>query len=760
MTSLSAANSPPRVHEELSPAEARTQKASRPPLTHHNTTPDLFAVAHDSSNDDGDKIENSKGTRPRSGYFSSSGSESSDDLLVQLEARQSDQYRNIKFLIPKAGLHEPFTKKNYEKRVSFDTINIQYSDDFDNDFDDYEDSDLDPYSGNYKGYNSNINEYNFNNASRGRRLDRSITRSPSPNQFGRNPLESPSTSPNRRMLSPMRYNPTDVSRFLNPYRTDYPTRPIITHRGCTFTKFHKKFEDLYLHKLYNEENNWLKPILPLRVILVYISGRKHTWVALDWILRNFIEHGDSIIVVLAINHDLSSRRRYSNYQSPQKIVAKTPKMRSRQRNRPEYIKFIAKNIMTYIMEVINKDIIAKVSVEIAEGNLKSVLKEMYKLYEPSLVCTGTKPNMRISAPLKSWLSSKLTDRLVKNFPLPVIVVPAMNMANFEVNLQNEINSRYVGKTGVGLSNESSIVSTNSEFSSSDANHEKDQIDDSSSINSDESVGSDSSANSYSSYDEISKLYKNYQNNLHEQLTACKKEVIDENYFSNFVKVISDKSSTFCDEVRSVDPDFRGKGSKLARAITGSNSFGTVPYKTKSLLQPLEHAKSTLSAALSTPGLSYKDLKRNLKLKQQQQQQQQQPPTINIEQHSPIEPPRKSALKFVDLQSPSKDSISIGNNNNSKVENLSKTDSSSSLSSKDLKKQAKEEKKLLKKNKSLKKSLSHDIDSKQSRPVLEPLKSHPDITMLSKQSSDNEDSSSDKKKHKKKGRNKFWSLFKV
>ncbi|KAK7680492.1 hypothetical protein QCA50_016491 [Cerrena zonata] len=86
MTSLSAANSPPRVHEELTPAEARTQKPSRPILTHHNTTPDLFAVAHDSSNDDGDKVETAKGNRPRSG------------------------------------------------------------DDFDNDFDDYEDSDLDPYS--------------------------------------------------------------------------------------------------------------------------------------------------------------------------------------------------------------------------------------------------------------------------------------------------------------------------------------------------------------------------------------------------------------------------------------------------------------------------------------------------------------------------------------------------------------------------------------------------------------------------------------
>lgn len=39
--------------------------------------------------------------------------------------------------------------------------------------------------------------------------------------------------------------------------------------------------------------------------------------------------------------------------------------------------------------------------------------------------------LEMGAPLRSWQSSKLTDRIIKNFPLPVIAVPAVNMCQFE-----------------------------------------------------------------------------------------------------------------------------------------------------------------------------------------------------------------------------------------------------------------------------------------------------------------------------------------
>lgn len=769
---------------------------SRPNLSHMNTTPTLSPfvpkVEDNSSINSKPSEQRPNGQEISKSDDSSSGDEITGDYLLQLfQNRQSEQYRSIRYKIPNHLNHMSSTKANYEKRVSFDTINIQYSDDVDYDFDDDDDDDI--YNRSRKR-NSTFDDYDFygkNDTGRGR--------SPSPHPMGRSPAASPNPSPNRRTLSPMRGGNTNMnmSKLLSSFRVDYPTRPIITHRGCTFTKLHRKFEDLYLKQLYNEENGWLKPVLPHRVILVYISGRKHTWVALDWILRNFIEHGDSIIIVSAINHKFKSKRRYSsNYQSPQRVTAKTPKMRMRQRSRPEYIKIIAKNIMTYVMEVINKDVIAKVSIELAEGKSRDVLQEMYKLYEPNLVSTGTKPNLRISAPLKSWNSSKLTDRLVKNFPLPLIVVPAMNMATFEENLKDEIDAKYeneVSNTSLSVNSasaantdnlsgdysssrftpsssqeysnnpmkdeQSTQLSNSRRFSASSLipaqydgkptisiDREDDAKDsDSSSINSDSSVDSSSSSNSYSSFDEITKLYKEYKTGMNRDLDKGYDATLDANYFSNIIISISERSSNFCQELRGIDPDFRGKGAKLARAITGSNSFGRVPYKTKSLLPPIEKAKTANEHSFSTPNsevpsMSYKEMKRNLKLNAMKSHQQIQTPEINIqeptENKSSVtdEGPRKSSLKFVDLQSP---------NSNNLTKYKTQGDTTSSKSS--------DKKKSSRFSKSLKKSLSHDIDLSTTRPNLEPSKSHPDITTAL----DSNNYESDKKGKKKK---RFWKLF--
>lgn len=703
----------------------------------------------------------------------------SESLLSQLLNRQSQDYRDIVFEVPDHPDHARSTKKNYQKRVSFDTIDLKYDDDKD-DLGEYDDDEFP-----YRRSSNVMDEYNFSGSGSGVQSLSTRGRARSPDLYSRSPLASPNTSPNRRGFSPLRSG-NDVSRLLaGSFRTDYPTRPIITHHGCTFTKVHKKFEDLYLGKLNNSDHGHLTPVLPHRVILVYISGRKHTWVALDWILNKFIENGDSVIVVAAINQNFNGRRRLSSsFSSPQRVVAKTLKVRLRQRNRPEFIKHIAKNVMTYMMEVINKDVIAKVSIEIAEGKSKSVLKEMYKLYEPNLVCTGTKQSSRIGAPLKSWLSSKLTDRLVKNFPLPVIVVPAMNMIEFEDGLKNDIDKKYNGTMEVSDSVASSTDSSGSSGSRSwsiytgkslsnvntaesedrgrsdwgyddrrasrgsnglrsvDSNDMGTPNADNASINSDSSVGSVGSDESYNSFEEITKVFHTYKLEIDTELNKCINQPMGDKFFSNFVIAISDKSAELCQELKSIDPDFRGKGAKLARAITGSNSFGRVPYKTKSLLQPIEPALTAPSS-----GLSYKEMKRNLKLNAQKSSQavNLSTPSFNIEGASPVNDkppvtfddsaPRKTSLKFVDIAPPSKENSPTPTN-----EPSSKPRLGSKL-----------------KSKALKKSLSYDMDLPSPRPHLEPLKSHPDITAVLSAGASGSDSDREKDKRKKKGR--FWKLFK-
>ncbi|CAH2354933.1 hypothetical protein CLIB1423_20S00188 [[Candida] railenensis] len=594
--------------------------------------------------------------------------------LLDVLLHQHDEYRDISL----AGIKTPpETLKNYGQRIGFDTVNIGYDDDDEYSFDD--DDDDAPY--NWKR--------DFRGRSRGR--------SPSPAHIS--PLHSPVTNMNGLSTREM----GELARMLSPRRAEYPTTPIVTHKGCTFTKFHDDFDSLYKGKLRNAENKIIKPVMPHRVILVYISGRKHTWVALDWVLNKFIENGDTVIVVAAIKTGFDGVRRRMSFD-PSKVAVVTPKMRLKMRHRPENVKVIARNIMDYMLRILKPGVIAKLSVELTVGNTKEIMKEMYKLYEPNLVSTGTKPNVRTGAPLKSWNSSKLTDRLVKNFPLPVIVVPAVNMPKFELSLEGKSKNEANRIIQEGDTEDQSEIHSGSDT---------------------DSIDSMDSDDSYSSFDEITKLYTDYKRDLKDSLASLRQNQIDENYFSQFLTTISDKSIAFCKDVGSVDPDFKGRGAKLARAITGSNSFGSVPYKTKSLLAPVE--KKPTSPAGSTSGLSYKEMKRLATQKSpltvSTTNINSVPPSITIDGPSPTVPPKQSSIKFGNLESPPRRESPV---------------SGRSMATSTL----------------LQKSLSHDIDAGSKRPELVPSKSQPDITSGFRGS--NNSSMEDLRKGKKK--KKFWKLF--
>lgn len=571
----------------------------------------------------------------------------SQDLLAWLQLQHSDAYRKIRFYVPsKHGEFQTRSKRNYSKRTSFDTINLSY----DVDDDDQHDEEL-------------FGRYEF--ADRGRERNRYLS-------------PSPPHSPPRRMRSPLGMDaPMDSSVFQLAPRTDFPTRPIITHRGCTYTKIHCEWEKLYKGKLD------IAPVLRHRTILVYISGRQHTWVALDWILAKYIENGDSVVIVASVPPEFPVRRRLTFRSPTPPANSAAPAVRMRQRHRPEYVKVIAKNVMSYAMQVVNPEIIAKVSVELALGSTKEVLKDMYRLYEPNLVATGAKVNLKSSAPLRLWNSSRLSDRLVKNFPLPVIVVPAINMNGFESTLEARVNSAETGPCDEPLIG--------------------DDATDSGSINSEGSSSSLNSDESYSSYDEISKIYGEYRLDIRRSINRLKKSERGDGFFASFLTMISDKSLDFCTEVREINPHFSGRGAKLARAITGSNAFGMLPYKTKSLLEPEVKQTKTQQS------LSYKEMMKNLK-------ENKLAPLITTEDSDSTPSPRSPTLKFVDPEPPRRDKAA----------------------------------------KALAKSLSHDVTDGNARPKLEPLKSHPDLHAVSSGARSPDPNQADKKKRR---RSKLWGLFK-
>ncbi|KAM9923129.1 hypothetical protein OXX80_000716 [Metschnikowia pulcherrima] len=656
------------------------EKLKRPQVQHGATSPDLAGYLHV----DDPTLENTDGgsEQPESAVNSAPGHDGPTPaqlLLQQLTTRQNDDYRHIRF---ESGRENPGRK--YEQRVSFDTINIRAAEDPSLDFLD------DESKAEFLATRRRLSAESMDG--RGRGSDRDYLS-----------LRSPGTSPNgspTRVLSPLRGK--DVSVLFQRGHLPYPTTPILTRKCCTLTRIHKDFEDLYLGNL---ASKGLWPTLRGRVIMVYVSGRKHTWVAMDWILCNFVQHGDTVVIVSSIPHALgASGSRFTHYPPPHAYPPKTEKVRQRQRNRPEYIKQIAANVMAYALSVVNRNAIVKLTVEIAEGKTKDVLKDMYKLYEPNLVVAGSKSSVKNSAPLKSWTSSRLSDRLVKLFPLPVIVVPAPNLGPFERRLGMAVANKSSSESS-GLSQEgserdfSSSLASPARINPSSEDSDAESISDRS-LRSESSTDSEGSSNSYSSFDEIADLYNEYKSDMNARLDKLKAEKLDESYFANFIKTISDSSLQFCRDLKDVDPDFRGLGAKLAREITGSNSFGAVPYKTKSLLPPVEKAMSMSSGS----GISYSELKRNLKMNAQQASQG---PSIKIDPPaSPLEAPKASALKFAEGEKPSRRM----------------------------------------KTSKLQKFLSHE-DSSTRKINLEPSKSQPDLTQVF--------DSEDKKKKKRK---KFWKLF--
>lgn len=620
-------------------------KPARPLLPHMSTTPDLVGGRYDPG------IPNSTPEDAKSRLSSSHNLEIGPDaLLAEFQNRSNEEYRDVVF--PPQVPHGKF-----QLRISFDTIDIRYHEGEEEAFlDSLEDDSL----ASRMRRMSDEHEYN----GRGRRRESDL-KVPS----ARSPVRSPSASPTR-MMSPHR----NMASLLKPF-LEYPTTPIITHRGTALTRVHQNYEDLYQGNL---GHMGLQPVLPRRVIMVYISGRKHTWVGLDWILRNFIEHGDTVVIFSAINHKLAPPANgHTSFPPPGKYNPKTPKVRLRQRSRPEFIKHIALSVMNYALSVINKNIIAKVTVEIIDSNTKDALKDMYKLYEPNLVCVGSKANTKNSAPLKSWHSSRLSDRLVKNFPIPVIVVPAVNMGPFEKKLLAQMEAEASGKHSPIYSEISNAPEESAE-PSEDGDVENDEGVDSGDLDSLESSDDESvaSSDSYSSFKEITDIYKEKRLDLIDQLDTLMHRTVDENYFTGFAKAISDNSLELCNELRKIDPDFKGKGAKLASAITGSTSFGKVPYKTRSMLtpEPNDDKKSQSS------GKSYNELKKQLTrnaqnneaakngrvdsgsaspTQQVQFDKNQNLPSIKVDRFNSKSPspfsqaPKASALKFSELETPNR-----------------------------------------------------------------------------------------------------------
>lgn len=193
-----------------------------------------------------------------------------------------------------------------------------------------------------------------------------------------------------------------------------------------------------------------------RTILCHISGRRHTWVALDWTMRKLAQNTDHIVVLANIprfsgassgsgssSHRLEARggrgRRRSlsvdvkgavNEGGDEGVVEWTSGYRA------DAITSKLEDLLEYIAVIVPKDIVVKVTVEIVIGKTKKIILDAMNVYTPEFVTSTTLKWERTDS-LVMWKCKSLTDVLCTRYPVPVFVLPVKRMHELEEDLQEE-----------------------------------------------------------------------------------------------------------------------------------------------------------------------------------------------------------------------------------------------------------------------------------------------------------------------------------
>lgn len=278
------------------------------------------------------------------------------------------------------------------------------------------------------------------------------------------------------------YNNIDKMFIITPegkiVRKDYPSRPTIINDAMIINKFYLNWLERWQdHKLQidvrlTNKSIWfkypdiiiptkkVKPIMmdedyvPLtknqkrerivlttkipsvnlpRTIICHINGRKHTWVALDWLLDISLHDMDHLIILTNIPrvkmcHKSLPQNQHDNFWGDSLIYEQS------------HIFEIIHNILNYTHLLLSKhNRSVKVTVDIVIGKTKKVLIDAINLYTPDLIVVPTLKWER-NAKLIEHKSSYLKDNLCINFPIPVCIVPARRLYQFELNLQEKINN--------------------------------------------------------------------------------------------------------------------------------------------------------------------------------------------------------------------------------------------------------------------------------------------------------------------------------
>ncbi|CUM62796.1 uncharacterized protein PRCAT00000354001 [Priceomyces carsonii] len=240
---------------------------------------------------------------------------------------------------------------------------------------------------------------------------------------------------------------------INNARNVYPSSNENNYNSITLTVKHEGYDDVEIK----------------RTILTVISGRRHSWSSLDWLLDRgesagtlkFLENGDHLVVASYI-----PSKYWRNSDSCKKDL-------------DDFLYRKCDNILNYVIESLPAGLKVKITIELVSdrnaselsgrkllmGN-KFMLSHLYKQYLPTLIVMGNKSsNLNFKYPKKLKTNQndkdeyiiKISSYIIKYSTIPVILVGS--------SLQNDAIRRTSNVTIAFNSNHSSYKGDHSTSSS-------------------------------------------------------------------------------------------------------------------------------------------------------------------------------------------------------------------------------------------------------------------------------------------------------
>ncbi|CCD26270.1 Jip4p NDAI_0H00960 [Naumovozyma dairenensis CBS 421] len=403
----------------------------------------------------------------------------------------------------------PYPYLKYKPCVSFNTVpitssNLEIDKEYESDFPGVQlystDYTMDEFYDNESGYISDNSDFHQH--------DKYITSSSFSNLRNRSP--PPRSSKGNTVALGKLFKIAENGKIV---REDYPSRPTVSNEAVVINRIVLNYEKLSLQRkrqidkrlddkpkffkysdiLFSRPNSKIKKkskiseeeaYVPLtkeqkrkekilneqigyptnpRTIICHLSGRRHTWVSLDWTIKQFAQDTDNVVIVanipkmrsvLSSSTNARSRsmsRSRSRSRMRQQQQQRSPSMsptRSSFSNDYEWtsgynktlIEQKLRDIFEYISLLLSKSPKSiKISVEIIIGKTKKMFTDVIDIYTPDFIVSSTLKWERTDN-LVRWKSKTLTDKLCTSFPIPVFVVPAMRMFEFEIQLAEQFPS--------------------------------------------------------------------------------------------------------------------------------------------------------------------------------------------------------------------------------------------------------------------------------------------------------------------------------